>query len=512
MSRKILAVSLLRLGDFLQILPVLNGLKQKYPDAEVDVLVHSSVEKLKPMLPQIGRWWTLDRDSLQSGLGQADLPLLTSFDVLRETMNAIQDCRYDFVINLTQTAFSGWLTGYLKAPEKNGLCLEADGRAYFHSPWFRYLDREAENIGGDIFNYTDIFFEGCELAGFEKSWELTPTRHGEEEVSRLELDEGRPILAVQALTSDEKKNWDMTLWAECLTSFARKHPDWQTVLLGAPFESEHLEELRERIEGDARMAILSMEGALSLLNRSTILLTSDTSIKHLANGTGVRVLELSLGSSDYQRTGVYREGNLILNAQVPCGPCRHSAPCGQASHRCGLQIRPQEVSEALSRFAAGDWEGLSALARKSPLKYLRTRHLEQGIWFAQNLAEGSPQKTMDLILERLSLKSVLNQEFKRELTDLGTQGVRAHRDIERLFAGSDRDPLLAHLDFLEKDLSSQNPPLEVARRQLVREHAGQAFDLTDLRRIQSRQEDRHQRLEYKIKLIRSLKSRMVENS
>lgn len=453
---KILVVNLLRLGDFVMIAPVLSGLTRKYPQAQVDVLTFKSTAHLAPITPMVNRWWTLNRDELQAGLGRADLPMLMSFDLLKETLDEIGAEKYDLVINLTHTVFSGWVTGYIDCKSRLGLSFDNRGQANFHSPWFKYLDQHAEGLSEDIFHYTDLFFEACELKG-ERDFGLKPTAAGSAEVQNLNLPQ-QPLIVCQTQTSDSKKVWSETYWRELLISLASQHSQFHIVLLGAPNEAAKIFSLFHSLPADIQSrvstAYLSLDGALALLQRGQLLITADTSIKHLANATPIQVVELSLGSSDYRRTGIYKRDSLILQAQVPCAPCRHSSECSQTSHLCAEKLKATDVACVVAAFLQNDWKAVAAASRnRSGLQALRTHWTRSGLWLAIDVATLDPLKLTETLLERASWTMLLNQEHKRLLGSFGSIGTLIGEEISELASGALFQPLLARLDFLDSDLA-----------------------------------------------------------
>jgi ADP-heptose:LPS heptosyltransferase len=503
---KVLVISLLRLGDFLQVVPVLEGLSKRPGVRQVDVLTHAPTRALWPLLPQVKTWWTLDRDELQEGLGRADVPLLTSYDVLKEQLDQISAESYDLVINLTHTKFSGWVAGYVQGKEKLGLAFSATGQAHFHSPWFRYLDRHSQVKSPDVFNYTDIFLQACGLKSSPRQWTLQD-KSGDSELQGLGL-KNIPTLIVQLFTSDPKKTWSEESWVRTLELLRR--PDLQVVLLGSAAERKGVERVAART--GAIPAILSLPGALALLNHADVLLTGDTSIKHLANGARARVMELSLGPSDVLRTGVYKEDSLILQPRVACAPCPHSAPCSQSTHACAQSLDPAVVAAAVSAFFTSDWDVLANQARAAgQVSFLRTRHLETGFWFASELNPAQPLTTLERLLDRCTLKFLLNQEFKRDLVEFGSEGVRLTNEIQRLLPRHSSAPVLAHLDFMEKELGRDHERAQFVRTSFARAQAGRAsLNLAQVRSEQQQVEDDARQTEIKMKLIRSLKSRYME--
>ena len=501
---KILLVSLLRLGDTIQHAPLITGLKRKFPGARIDILGFTTSAGLMPLMPGVAKWWLLDHTELQSGLGEPEIPLLTSFDVLRETLEAINSEEYDLAINVTQTKFSGYVMGYLEAKDKNGLTLTAEGQALFHSPWMRYLNDSAEWPGREVFHHIDVFARALELEMGLEYWPLERTPAGEFELASLRLPPGEWIV-LQTQTSDSKKTWPTERWIEFIQRVAQLRPFSTFILLGSPTERPQLEHIAKAT--GARMAILSLEGALSLLERAHLLVTGDTSIKHMANATTIPVVELSLGSSDFFRTGVFKSGSLILQPKVECAPCAHSSPCTQAFQKCAYRLDPGVVAGLVDAFLRRDRTALAELASRHVewLSTLETTRTSDGDWLARDVSGIEWRLSVHNWLERTTRKAMVHGEWRQTVPSIGGELFAISDGLKE--SAIDAKPILGHLEFLENQLSSQ-PNLRFNVRPLS---TGTLVDLTPLRHAQEASERSAHERDLKLKLIRSLKAQLSES-
>lgn len=508
---KILVVHLLRLGDFIQGSPILSGLHSRYPGSRVDVLTFRQTQALAPLVSGVGKWWTLDREELQLGLGRADIPLTTSFEVLRAKLDEIGNENYDLVINLTQTRFAGYVCGYLPARERLGLAFDVRDQARFYSPWFRYLDERAE-AADDVFNYVDIFAQACAVADQPLEWPLRATANGAREVAALGLSDA-PVVVAQVFTSDVKKDWGETAWSAYVQALRRQAPSTQIVILAAPGEAALAEELARRAAIEARVAILSLDGALALLARADLLITGDTSIKHLANAAAVPVIELSLGSSDYRRTGIYKADSVIAHARLSCAPCSPRAACTQPAHLCARALKPERMAALTLARLAGDWNAIAALARdvQGEAQILRTRHLETGFWFAEDLSAREADLMLKRMIERCTWRAVLNGEHKKALAPFGSESLRLDADVARVFPAEHRQGLTARLDFLEREVLHARSEQESAMASAKRAWSTETLPLAEARLYQARLEHALTASDITLKFIRSLRGRSLEN-
>lgn len=510
---KILVVSLLRIGDLLLAAPVIQGLKQKYPDSRIDVLGNRSCQSVAALIPGIDVFHGLNRDLLQAELADPDQPILKPFFRLEKLMSALKNERYDLVVNLTHNRLSGWLCGYVEGKETMGLRLDARGKPGFGSNWFQYLNDRADAKGKEIFHYTDIFWFGSGLQGNDRRWALTRTEAGGVEASRLTEGIADYIL-VQAFTSEAKKEWGADRWHHALELIQKHDPSAMFLILGAPGEAERVEEMVRSLEAAkvrARPAVCSFAAALSLLDSARLLITGDTSIKHLAAATKCPVIELSLGSSDWRRTGFYRAGGYILQPKVHCAPCAHSLPCGQASHLCAIQLAPDTVAAVATGVLDGDDSALHRHARSQSHRcdILRTHFTGGGYWQAVHLGRNLEPADLREWVDKLTTKLILQGAHFQALGPYGTEATRmgewlraeypglAPRTWAYLIQNVDQQTATDHSEAL--DAGVRLGALMRATRD------AKMVELGEMRKLQVRIEDAERRLDVRRRLMRSLK-------
>ena len=419
---KILVVSLLRIGDIVLSTPVLRGLRERHPSAEIHLLINSQFQQIAPLIPYVNRTLSFDRNELQKGLGDINIPVFESYERLQSLVEDLNSENYDWIINLTHSRLSGWLLSLLPAKKKTGLCFDGAGQASFGSNWFRFLNNQVDVEGEETFHFTDIFRFALELG--EESLgrpSLAETASGlsesQEFLNTLSVD--KPMMAVQVLTSDTKKDWGFEKYVQALEQFQRVHQEVQIAVIGAPFERERLQPFMQGLQGrgvQASLAILSFEGAFSLLKnkRCALLLTGDTSIKHLASAARTPTVELSLGSSDFHRTGSYLQGSVIIQSREACAPCVHSSPCHREMHACAKRIPAGVVAMVASEVYAGRSFQLGAIAEEfvDQVDILRVELRTSGFWAAYSVLEPFTEQTIgrwvDLACRKLWLQAAEN--------------------------------------------------------------------------------------------------------
>jgi ADP-heptose:LPS heptosyltransferase len=376
---KILVMSLLRLGDIVLAAPAIRAMRDRYPEAKIDLLINGQFRQIRELMPYIDQVHEFDRETIQKGLGDATVPVFESYERLANLVDQIDNENYDLIFNLTHSRLSGWLLGAIQAQKKHGLILDSQGRASFGSNWFRYLNNQVDAEGREVFHFSDVFrFAVAEAMHFtDHVFEFQSLRRSlnESEAGRAEvsqwleawpaLAEKQKLVVVQTLTSDMKKNWGLAQFERALSLLDVREPGTRFAILAAPSEQARLQPFVEnlRLLGiDARLAPLSFAGAFSLLKKADLLITGDTSIKHLASAAGTRTLEISIGSSDLFRTGAYGHGSVILHGKETCAPCPHSSGCFRTTHACAARVKPEAIAMVGSELMHGRTFQLRAIA------------------------------------------------------------------------------------------------------------------------------------------------------
>lgn len=442
---KILVLSLLRIGDIVMAAPVLRALRESHPDDEIHLLINSQFRQITPLLPYINRIIFFDRERLQRGLGEVSVPVFDSYERLSELVDELNGSSYDRLVNLTQNRLSGWLMSVLNCNDvrsgrgRIGLCLDSHGRASFGSPWFKYLNSQVEADGCEVFHFADVFRFALDL-GDESSRRpaLVETVVGRREAEAfLEQAQIQDFIAVQTLTSDAKKDWGFARYAEAIVQIARVHPGVKFAVLGAPFEREKLQPLMSLLSERgvrAELAILGFEGVFSLLRKAKLLLTGDTSVKHLAHAARTPVVEVSLGSSDLYRTGAYHHDSIIIQSKEVCAPCIHSKPCHRDTHACATKTVPEVVAMVACEVYDRRFFQLRSIAEEfvDAVEIFRVDHRTLGFWVAHSVTEVFSEMTVGRWLDLVCRRIWLTSPEGGMADNIGTETLRLRRFFQKI--------------------------------------------------------------------------------
>lgn len=178
---------------------------------------------------------------------------------------------------------------------------------------------------------------------------------------------------------------------------------------------------------------LNLADTFTALNHADILVSLDTSIKHIAAAARCKVLEIALGSSDVAFTGVYKSESLVLRAKLPCSPCPHSSKCQQESHLCGDAMDPKVVGACIGYLLNSDWISIKTLANEysNQLQFLRTHSLTDGVWYPEDLT-CNESSTVSQLLSIAAWKMVINGEHLNQISKLGSATLQFNRNLAKL--------------------------------------------------------------------------------
>jgi ADP-heptose:LPS heptosyltransferase len=443
---KILVVNLLRLGDVIAMAPAIKALRRRYPGAEIHLMINSNFETAARLIEGVDVTLKFERDRIQRSCVDADRPMFEAYDWLQRFVDEASDQSYDMIFNFTHNRLSGWLCGLIESPQKVGLTLDGSGAVSFGSSWFRQLNQQVDFDDVQSFNHTDVFLGAVgawdfavEVGFFDGL--LSETTEGRREARELigEGDADQLKVAFQISTSDPKKEWGDARFRALAETLLRAKPEAVIFVTGAPDERERIEAFCRSCEvapDSIRPAILSLAGVVSFLEEADLLVTGDTSIKHLASAGTVRVIELIVGSADAYRTGGWKTGDLLIASREACAPCGHSEVCHRTSHACALSIPVSSV--ALLAMSVLNREAPEIIrARMVGEKPVQTFIVDRSEGPAQLVPmtnEGLTDQSLALSIERASRRLALEKrEGRFDKLNVGSEMLKVQRAILERF-------------------------------------------------------------------------------
>jgi heptosyltransferase I len=358
--RKILLIKLSAVGDVVHTIPVLNKLRRRYPEAQLDWLVTPPIAELLQHHPGITNIIEFEREAWSRPWRLAPF---TSYARLAAKLRA---AAYDLVIDMHgqfRTAALALATG---APARIGFD-RPRARVWDASP--RKFPEQARKHAwqgareGSWLAYThhiavptldlhavDRYLNVGSILGLDKdpadfSFPIPQSAKSRVDSLLRQNGVGRAELVTMAPgTIWETKHWGNDKFAQVAHHFIAK--GFAVVLIGSRRERAVCEEVAELAPGTVDFAgMTTLSELAALIQRSSISITNDSGPMHLAVALNRPVVSI-FGPTDSIWIGPYQRTNAALQADLPCSPCylRRLEHCGH-NHACMHSISALAVIE-----------------------------------------------------------------------------------------------------------------------------------------------------------------------
>ena len=351
MTKQVLIINITRMGDLVQMVPLLSRLEYEWPGVAIDLVVDKEFGAMAKMLPGIRRVLVYDFQSLMDDSRVHARDFVSQYQDVAAWAKPLVHTGYDRVINLTFNRRSACLVGYVGAPDVRGLTTAPDGSFVVKNPWMMYFMDMHSHRRFNRFNLVDVYALGGSGVGPHTPITLQVDVESQEWAATFLQSSGRPQqwIAVQIGASDVMKAWRPELFGETLARLS-KRANVGFVLIGTEKESSAVREAMasyQEAQGSApichALGKTTIPEVVGLLSHCRLMLTNDTGPMHLAVGVGVPVVNLSVGHVDFRETGPYGQGHWVVQPDIECGPCGFDQVCPH--HACKDRVIPEQVAE-----------------------------------------------------------------------------------------------------------------------------------------------------------------------
>ena len=322
--KRILVIRPGGIGDMLLLLPTLCALRNKYPEAHIDVLC--------------------EQRNVQA-LELAGIINLTPIVYNKKPWIFIKELwqnSYDIAIDTEQfhkiSAIFAFASG---APIRIGFKI-----APKRNPLYTHL------VNYDLVGYeADEFFKLLKCLDVDES--LKP------ELTNIikfdaESKENHKTIVIHPSASTEYKLWHRTRFVKLLLLIKEKYPACEPIIVGSQKEREYAMTLKhEFLAKDIKSTVVNGEYSLSdtakLISNADLFIGSDSGLAHLAVLLDTPSITL-FGPSDAKKWGVQNDKHVCIFSKRTCAPCfifGYQNPC--KSKGCMLDITVEEVFESVEK-------------------------------------------------------------------------------------------------------------------------------------------------------------------
>ncbi len=310
---KILILQLARLGDIYMSWPAIRAVRRMNPDAEIHFLTRPRFEGAVDGLTAIDKHLSLPSGNILEPLVQADADIDQALQRMSDFTAPLKAEKYDWIINLTFSPFSSYLTHALSSETTR-----VSGYTRFDDGYFRPADDMSAYFYAQVginkpnrVHVADIFAAMLDVEYVEADWAAPEIK-----AHNFSLPENYLVLHVGA--SERHKALSSTTWATALQSIANEHPNAAVVLIGANLEQIYAREIISQCRG---LRIFDLVGRtqisdlFAVIKGADLLIGCDSAPIHIASLTDTPTMNISVGNVNFWETGPKASLSFILRGE-----------------------------------------------------------------------------------------------------------------------------------------------------------------------------------------------------
>ncbi|MCX5693995.1 MAG: lipopolysaccharide heptosyltransferase II [Candidatus Omnitrophica bacterium] len=325
---KILFVTLSNIGDCILTLPVLDGLRQKYPDAAITCLVPARPGEIFINNPAVSQVITFNKHAKLTD------KIKLFFSLSR--MN------FDLVVDLRNSFFGAFL------PAKQRSLFF--GQLLWIPAKIKHMQQRHLFRAG-MFDYSK---------GNRKYQSLIITQQDSDYINRIlterNLAKSTKLMVIAPGARSQVKCWDKQNFSQLCSQLIKEGN--QIILVGDQFDQPVCDYL-EQANGEKIInlcAKTNLGQLAALLKQSQLLITNDSAVMHLASYLNVPVVAI-FGPTDEKKYGPWSERSMVVKKDVFCRPCA-KAQCRFGNLKCLVCIKPPDVLSQVKAILAGKKEAI----------------------------------------------------------------------------------------------------------------------------------------------------------
>ena len=447
--KEILIINLTRMGDLLQTTPLMAGLKSKYPDSNITLLVRTDFSEVCKGIPHIDNLIKFDISGYNKRILEGKHNLIENYKVLDSLVNSINQKEYDLAVNITHSKISAILVSLLKTREVSGFSISPEGHRVIKHPWVRYFFNVIPNRDYNPFHIVDIYLKVGDVKPMTRGLIYNVSEEDGLKAQQILSKEGvcdnEVLVGFHLGASNDDKTWPVASYAE-LADLIHSKLGARILIFGTPGEVA----LAAEFEKCANTKPVNLVGKTvigelaAVLKKCRLFISNDTGPLHVATSAGTKVIDISMANVHFMETGPYGEGHYVIQADLACSPCGFDVKCNDRV--CKTLVTPENVFEVVQMAMTGlSGEYKFDLTKMNQVQVYRSHFKDDGyLDFAPLI-----QRSLDITeLYRIIYRLVMNLDSKKinGKIDMLCEGV--YKEIYGSYSG---EALSQTMDILQKD-------------------------------------------------------------
>ena len=284
---KILVIQLSSIGDVTYTLPALNGLKRRYPAAEIDLLTEAACSTGAVGHPALEKIWKLPVSGWISALEGKNRKKFSG--ELRRILHDLNEKEFDYVINLHFSPLAASLGKLVEGEKKSGVFMEKNLQPVLKGNPFHGLRFLGLLPGNNKLPLSSVARHSLGLDAFyrEVNYYVRKEEKVQKKISELYGQyhrPGSPHLLINTGSRMEKRRWSAEHCRQVVKRLLKN--DWEVGLIGGPEDKERLDDISRNFSENERLIqwykkTESLLEDIHLSDRADLVITTDSGPQHL---------------------------------------------------------------------------------------------------------------------------------------------------------------------------------------------------------------------------------------
>ncbi len=335
---RILVIALKHIGDVIVATPALRALKERWPQAEIELLVSTGMGELVRGLPTVSVLHEVDRAALR-GRSLAEWAFVRT----------LRARRYDIAVDLTGGERSAWYAFLSGAKVRVG----ADDPKGFPGRRLLFHAVTAWGAGHYAQSFVDILAPlGITAAAGALEIAIDPAAAAA--VQPLLTRAPRPRAVVHPVSRWMFKSWPAASCAQTISGLLQRKLSVILTAGPAAAEKERAAEILALLPAAEKERVVVASGTLTLMQlaaliqNADIFLGVDSAPMHIASATNKKTVAL-FGPSGEHNWGPWKNINTVLSADKGCRPCGKDGCEGSKKSECLEMITAAQILSAVDK-------------------------------------------------------------------------------------------------------------------------------------------------------------------
>jgi len=324
---KVLIINLKKYGDLFQSAHLVNSLKANSPSSEIHLLCYEECLSAAKIIRGINKVHTINRKKIVSFFKNPIYSDGLAFNEMEKELSLLKNATFDQVINYSNDLVTTYVTSFLDEGSDKwaGIKFSSAQTIRYSNQFSLVLNDILTTTPFTPFSFNDVYHHILGIAlGTASSEGTIKSNKGHDQTALNNLNRLRTmknkdqssvsIIGIQICSSSESKDIPKNAIIEAI-KLINESDNMVPILLTAPTESERkrANQINEFFENKLVSVESDFIALPSVLKNIDVLLTPDTSIKHLADLLRVPVVEVSLGEAPFLKQGSVNTRSIIIS-------------------------------------------------------------------------------------------------------------------------------------------------------------------------------------------------------